>query len=80
MNVIKDFAQVVCTSFQVDVSDAAFLSLIEHYCREAGVRNLQKQIEKIFRKVSLFTSTLNIPNFLLGPRGSELIDFLTDCS
>ncbi|AAF26081.1 putative mitochondrial LON ATP-dependent protease [Arabidopsis thaliana] len=38
---------------QVDVSDAAFLSLIEHYCREAGVRNLQKQIEKIFRKIAL---------------------------
>ena len=36
---------------QVDVSDTALLSLIENYCREAGVRNLQKQIEKIFRKV-----------------------------
>ncbi|CAL9219763.1 unnamed protein product, partial [Arabidopsis halleri] len=38
---------------QVDVSDAALLSLIENYCREAGVRNLQKQIEKIYRKVAL---------------------------
>ncbi|KAF8101012.1 hypothetical protein N665_0211s0004 [Sinapis alba] len=38
---------------QVDVSDAALLSLIENYCREAGVRNLQKQIEKIFRKSAL---------------------------
>ncbi|XP_056846746.1 lon protease homolog 4, chloroplastic/mitochondrial-like [Raphanus sativus] len=38
---------------QVDVSDAALLSLIENYCREAGVRNLQKQIEKIFRKIAL---------------------------
>ncbi|CAN7097602.1 unnamed protein product, partial [Brassica rapa subsp. narinosa] len=35
---------------QVDFSDTALLSLIENYCREAGVRNLQKQIEKIFRK------------------------------
>ncbi|CAE5966272.1 unnamed protein product [Arabidopsis arenosa] len=38
---------------QVDVSDAALLSLIENYCREAGVRNLQKQIEKVFRKIAL---------------------------
>ncbi|CAF2055165.1 unnamed protein product, partial [Brassica oleracea] len=35
---------------QVDVSDTALLSLIENYCREAGVRNLQKHIENIFRK------------------------------
>jgi ATP-dependent Lon protease len=33
------------------VTDAALLNLIENYCREAGVRNLQKQIEKIYRKV-----------------------------
>ncbi|CAL1407674.1 unnamed protein product [Linum trigynum] len=38
---------------QVDVTDAALLALIESYCREAGVRNLQKQIEKIYRKISL---------------------------
>ncbi|KAF8101011.1 hypothetical protein N665_0211s0003 [Sinapis alba] len=38
---------------QVEVSDAALLSLIENYCREAGVRNLQKQLEKIFRKIAL---------------------------
>ncbi|CAH8301895.1 unnamed protein product [Eruca vesicaria subsp. sativa] len=37
----------------VDVSEATLLSLIENYCREAGVRNLQKQIEKIFRKIAL---------------------------
>ncbi|KAL1211769.1 putative lon protease protein 4, chloroplastic/mitochondrial [Cardamine amara subsp. amara] len=38
---------------QVDVSDAALLSLIENYCREAGVRNLHKHIEKIYRKIAL---------------------------
>ncbi|CAN6927717.1 unnamed protein product [Brassica oleracea] len=38
---------------QVDVSDTALLSLIENYCGEAGVRNLQKHIEKIFRKIAL---------------------------
>lgn len=38
---------------QVEVTDAALLALIENFCREAGVRNLQKQIEKIYRKIAL---------------------------
>lgn len=38
---------------QVEVTDRALLALIENYCREAGVRNLQKQIEKIYRKVCI---------------------------
>lgn len=38
---------------QVEVTDPALLHLIENYCRESGVRNLQKQIEKIYRKVCL---------------------------
>jgi Lon-like ATP-dependent protease len=35
------------------LTDGAVSSLIEDYCREAGVRNLQKQLEKIYRKVAL---------------------------
>ncbi|KAE9618927.1 hypothetical protein Lal_00047586 [Lupinus albus] len=38
---------------QVEMTDAALLALIENYCREAGVRNLQKHIEKIYRKIAL---------------------------
>lgn len=38
---------------QVEVTDSALLALIENYCREAGVRNLQKHIEKIYRKIAL---------------------------
>ncbi len=37
---------------KIDVTDAALNRLIKFYCRESGVRNLQKQIEKIFRKVA----------------------------
>ncbi len=37
------------------LSDAAVATLIEDYCREAGVRNLGKQLEKIYRKVALRT-------------------------
>ncbi|CAI5974498.1 unnamed protein product [Closterium sp. NIES-64] len=38
---------------QVLVTDTALHSLIETYCREAGVRNLQKHIERIYRKLHI---------------------------
>lgn len=41
------------TPKDLKISDGAINRLIRQYCREAGVRNLQKQIEKIFRKVAL---------------------------
>ncbi|KAG9457883.1 hypothetical protein H6P81_002391 [Aristolochia fimbriata] len=37
----------------VEVTEAALRDLVENYCREAGVRNLQKHIEKIYRKIAL---------------------------
>ena len=38
---------------EASISDSAMNSLIEDYCREAGVRNLQKHLEKVYRKVAL---------------------------
>ncbi len=35
------------------IADDAMESLIHEYCREAGVRNLKKQLEKIYRKIAL---------------------------
>ncbi|VVD05234.1 unnamed protein product [Leptidea sinapis] len=37
---------------QLELSPTALHSLIRSYCRESGVRNLQKHIEKIARKVA----------------------------
>ncbi|KAJ1814729.1 ATP-dependent Lon protease pim1, partial [Coemansia sp. RSA 2598] len=37
----------------VTLSDDAVDALIRNYCRESGVRNLKKHIEKIFRKAAL---------------------------
>lgn len=54
------------------MSDAALLSLIENYCREAGVRNLHKHIEKIYRKV-MFLQELNIA--LLVSAGFSFVYF-----
>lgn len=32
---------------QIEITDNALLTLIKSYCRESGVRNLQKHIEKV---------------------------------
>jgi len=37
----------------LELEESALVSLIQGYCREAGVRNLQKHVEKICRKVAL---------------------------
>lgn len=37
----------------VHISDEALNTLIKQYCRESGVRNLQKHVEKIYRKAAL---------------------------
>lgn len=37
----------------VDLTDEGIAALIKNYCRESGVRNLKKQIEKVYRKAAL---------------------------
>ncbi|XP_011883137.1 PREDICTED: lon protease homolog, mitochondrial isoform X2 [Vollenhovia emeryi] len=37
---------------QVNIQDNALTTLIKSYCRESGVRSLQKHIEKVHRKVA----------------------------
>uniref|UniRef100_A0A8C7PQ46 Lon protease homolog, mitochondrial n=1 Tax=Oncorhynchus mykiss TaxID=8022 RepID=A0A8C7PQ46_ONCMY len=40
------------TEDTTNISPEALNLLIRQYCRESGVRNLQKQVEKVFRKVA----------------------------
>uniref|UniRef100_A0A3P9ITX6 Lon protease homolog, mitochondrial n=1 Tax=Oryzias latipes TaxID=8090 RepID=A0A3P9ITX6_ORYLA len=40
------------TQEKASISPEALSLLIRQYCRESGVRNLQKQVEKVFRKVA----------------------------
>ncbi len=37
----------------VNLDESAIMELINKYCRESGVRNLKKQIEKVYRKSAL---------------------------
>jgi len=37
---------------QITLSEEGLSTLIKSYCRESGVRNLRKQIEKIYRKAA----------------------------
>ena len=41
------------TCDQVHITDEALSEIIENYCREPGVRNLQKSIERLYRKAAL---------------------------
>jgi ATP-dependent Lon protease len=47
---------------ELNITRAAVLDIIQHYTREAGVRNLEREISKICRKV--------VKSLLLKPRGS----------
>ncbi|VDO65030.1 unnamed protein product [Heligmosomoides polygyrus] len=41
------------TEEQLTIEDDAVDQIIKHYCRESGVRNLQKHIDRVFRKAAL---------------------------
>ncbi|XP_022230483.2 lon protease homolog, mitochondrial-like [Drosophila obscura] len=41
------------TADHLSISESALRLLIHSYCRESGVRNLQRQIEKVIRKVAV---------------------------
>lgn len=68
---------------QVEMTDEALLALIENYCREAGVRNLQKQIEKIYRKVlgiSFFFRPILVKPLVSGKQTVIELVFTISCS
>nr|CDJ81713.1 Peptidase S16 and ATPase domain containing protein [Haemonchus contortus] len=41
------------TEEQFVIEESAVEEIIKHYCRESGVRNLQKHIDRVFRKAAL---------------------------
>ncbi|XP_065352097.1 lon protease homolog, mitochondrial isoform X1 [Cloeon dipterum] len=59
---------------QISIEEQALQRLIKMYCRESGVRNLQKQIEKIIRKVAFKLVRKEAENFAIVPE--NLTDFV----
>jgi len=59
---------------KISIKDDALNKLIKYYCRESGVRNLQKQIEKIFRKVAF--KLVNDKEELVNVDEQSLSDFV----
>lgn len=61
---------------EVEITDSGLKFIIEHYTREAGVRNLERQIAKLYRKVAkqvaegknkkITVTSLNVTKYL-GP-------------
>lgn len=64
------------TDKEIEITDAGLRFIIEHYTREAGVRNLERQIAKLLRKVAksvaegnkkkITVTATNVPKYL-GP-------------
>jgi ATP-dependent Lon protease len=46
----KHLARAGLSSTQLKITDAAIKRVVENYAREAGVRNLEKQLDRIIRK------------------------------
>ncbi|MCZ6577585.1 MAG: endopeptidase La [Gammaproteobacteria bacterium] len=50
---------------EISISEAVIRDIVRYYTREAGVRNLEREISKIFRKVA--------KEFVLGRRGNKKV-------
>jgi len=50
---------------ELEIQDDAVESLIRWYCREAGVRNLQKHVEKIYRKAALMLAKEHLDKIVI---------------
>ena len=42
----------------IQITDGALMRLIKAYCRESGVRNLQKHVEKVRKAISYILKNL----------------------
>lgn len=49
---LKETGLDECKNFKIEITDDGLEILVKNYCRESGVRSLEKHIEKIVRKIA----------------------------
>ena len=54
---------------QCEITDDALMAIIEDYTREAGVRNLEREIGKVFRNVAVRIAEGSAQSVKIGPDG-----------
>jgi ATP-dependent Lon protease len=55
------------TAEQCAISDAVLMAIIEDYTREAGVRNLEREIGNVFRNVAVRIAEGGVQQVAIGP-------------
>ncbi len=60
---------------EVEITDSALLDLIRYYTKEAGVRGLEREIAKIFRKIVKRKAMGDIDEFLVTISVDDLEDY-----
>ena len=49
---LKETGLDECKKFKIEITDDGLETLVKNYCRESGVRSLEKHVEKIVRKIA----------------------------
>jgi ATP-dependent Lon protease len=65
--VARQFAATGLKAEQCEISDAALTAIIEDYTREAGVRNLEREIGNVFRNVAVRIAEGTVQQVEIGP-------------
>jgi ATP-dependent Lon protease len=64
--VARQLAAAGLSAEQVEISDAALLAIIEDYTREAGVRNLEREIGNVVRHVAVRIAEGSVQRMQIG--------------
>ncbi len=63
----RQLAATGLSAEQCEISDDALLSIVEDYTREAGVRNLEREIGNVFRNVAVRVAEGSTTQVRIGP-------------
>ncbi len=67
----KQKAENGMADLQIRFTDEAILNIVRYYTKEAGVRNLERNIGKVIRKIAREKLTKNLNSFSVNPKRIE---------